>query len=207
MLVEFCGIQGTGKTTLSRELCKHIPGAELSRGRSDRQHFVKFKKTHRFLDGLRVPRLFFKCLPLARSSEELELICRLCRYEWHKKTLKKDKINILEESSYHALTRLGCINSQYLNFAPIIAPPDVFVWVTCNEVAAVDRVLDREYKIDINDMDRNESISILKTRSKIISHIIEEHGRNVCKVDNTESAKDKILSIAKFIMDKTLITP
>ena len=207
MLVEFCGIQGAGKTTLSRELCKHIPDARLSRGRSDRQRFVKFKRTHTLLDGLRTPRLFFKCLPLARSSEELELITRLCRYEWHKSTLDKTKINILEESSYHALARLACINNRYLVFARDISTPDVLVWVTCNEIIAVDRVLNREYQIDINDMDRNESIRILKTRSQIISRIIEEHGRKVCKVDNTESAKGKVMSIAKFIMDNTFVAP
>lgn len=204
MLVEFCGIQGAGKTTLSRELCKHIPGARLSRGRSDNQRFVRFGRTHQLLNGLRVPNLFFRCLPFAKSIEELELICRLCCYERHKGTLDRAKVNILEESSYHALARLACINGAYLKFAHLIQPPDVFVWVTCNEVIAVDRVLNREYKIDINDMDRDTSISVLRQRSKIIRHIIEEHGRNVYKVDNTESAKGRIRSVAKFIMDRKL---
>src|SRR5690625_7786081 len=97
MLVEFCGIQDAGKTTLSRELCKHIPGARLSRGRSDNQRFVRFGRTHQLLNGLRVPQLFFRCLPFARSIEELELICRLCCYERHKGTLDRAKVNIRSE--------------------------------------------------------------------------------------------------------------
>src|SRR5690625_5142016 len=127
MLVEFSGIQDAGKTTLCSDVCKHIPGARLSRGTSDNQRFVRFARTHQLLHGLRVPQLFFRCLPFARSIEELELSGRLCCYERHKGTLDRAKVNILEESSYHALARLACINGAYLTFAHLIQPPDVFV--------------------------------------------------------------------------------
>src|SRR5690625_7422001 len=134
MLVEFCGIQGAGKTTLSRELCKHIPGARLSRGRSDNQRFVRFGRTHQLLNGLRVPNLFFRCLPFARSIEELELICRLCCYDMHKGTLNRSTVNIFEESSYHTLSRLACINCSYMNFSLLLLHPDIFLFITCSLV-------------------------------------------------------------------------
>ncbi|MDQ2076176.1 AAA family ATPase [Marinimicrobium sp. ABcell2] len=202
MLVEFCGIQGAGKTTLSRELKEQIPGATLSRGRSDRNFLIRFRLLHRILDGLKVPHLFFRCLPKARSKEELELICRLCCYEWHKKTLDDEKVNILEESTYHALARLAGINSGYLKLAAQIAPPDIFVWVTCREDIALDRILNRHYEIDINHMEKNESLHALSTRNMIISRIVSRHGKNVYKIDNTDSGKEEVAYIAKSIVNK-----